>query len=83
MARPLRIQFDGALYHIVSRGNERMMIFLEDADRIKYLNILHTTIERFNWLCHVYCLMGNHYHLMIETPDANLAKVFLVSEYEF
>ena len=74
MARPLRIQFKGALYHIISRGNERMMIFLEDPDRIKYLNILHTTIERFNWLCHVYCLMGNHYHLMIETPDANLAK---------
>lgn len=74
MARQLRIQFEGALYHIISRGNERKMIFLEDADRIKYLNILHKTIERFNWLCHVYCLMGNHYHLMIETPDANLAK---------
>jgi putative transposase len=74
MARPLRIQFDGALYHIISKGNERMMIFLEDADRIKYLNILNTTIERFNWLCHVYCLMGNHYHLMIETPDANVSK---------
>ena len=74
MARQLRIQFEGALYHIISRGNERMMIFLEDADRIKYLNILNTTIQRFNWLCHVYCLMGNHYHLMIETPDANLAK---------
>ncbi len=72
MARQLRIQFEGALYHIISRGNERMMIFLEDADRIKYLNILNTTIQRFNWLCHVYCLMGNH--LMIETPDANLAK---------
>ena len=51
-----------------------MMIFLDEADRTKYLNILHTTIERFNWLCHVYCLMGNHYHLMIETPVANLAK---------
>jgi len=74
MARQLRIQFEGALYHIISRGNERKMIFLDEADRIKYLNILHTTIERFNWLCHVYCLMGNHYHLMIETPDANLAK---------
>ncbi len=74
MARQLRIQFEGALYHIISRGNERMMIFLDEADRIKYINILHTTIERFNWLCHVYCLMGNHYHLMIETPVANLAK---------
>lgn len=74
MARQLRIQFEGALYHIISRGNERMMIFLDEADRIKYLNILSTTIKRFNWLCHVYCLMGNHYHLMVETPDANLAK---------
>jgi putative transposase len=74
MARQLRIQFEGALYHIMSRGNERMMIFLDEADWIKYLNILHATIKRFNWLCHAYCLMGNHYHLMIETPDANLAK---------
>lgn len=74
MARPLRIQFEGALYHIISRGNERKMIFLEEADHIKYLNFLNKTVERFNWLCHVYCLMGNHYHLMIETPDANLAK---------
>ena len=74
MARQLRIQFEGALYHIISRGNERMMIFLDEADRTKYLNILNTTIERFNWLCHAYCLMENHYHLMIETPDANLAK---------
>jgi len=73
MARQLRIQFEGALYHIISRGNERKMIFLDDADRIKYINTLHKTIKRFNWLCHVYCLMGNHYHLMIETPDANLA----------
>ena len=74
MARQLRIPFEGALYHIISRGNERMMIFLDEADRIKYLNILHTTTKRFNWLCHAYCLMGNHYHLVIETPDANLAK---------
>ena len=74
MARQLRIQFDGALYHIISRGNERKMIFREEADRVKYLSILSTTIKRCNWLCHAYCLMGNHYHLMIETPEANLAK---------
>ena len=74
MTRQLRIQFEGAPYPIISRGNERMMIFLDEADRIKHLNILHKTLERFNWLCHVYCLMGNHYHLVIETPDANLAK---------
>ncbi|NOY87318.1 MAG: addiction module toxin RelE [Deltaproteobacteria bacterium] len=74
MARQLRIQYEGALYHIMSRGNAQMMIFHDDADRIKFLNIFHKTIKRFTWLCHAYCLMGNHYHLLIETPDANLAK---------
>lgn len=74
MARQLRIQFESAVYHVMSRGNERMMIFLDKADRIRYLNVLSKTINRFNWLCHVYCLMENHYHLIIETPDGNLAK---------
>jgi len=49
MAPQLRIQYEGTLYHIISRGNERRMIFLDEAGRIKYLNILHKTIERFNW----------------------------------
>lgn len=70
----LRIQFEGALYHIISRGNQRKMIFLQDADRARYLKYLDATIQRFNWICHAYCVMGNHYHLMLETPDANLAK---------
>ena len=73
MARPLRIEFSGAIYHVTARGNARARIFDDDADRQVYLDTLKQTVERFNWLCHVYCLMGNHYHLMIETPEGNLA----------
>ncbi len=73
MARPLRIQFEGALYHITARGNEKSKIFLEARDRVNFLSILKNTIEDFNWICHAYCLMNNHYHLVIETPEANLS----------
>lgn len=74
MARPLRIEFEGALYHITSRGNEKRDIFLDDEDRESFLEILAQINKRFNWLCHAYCLMNNHYHLLIETPEANLSK---------
>lgn len=74
MARPLRIEFDGALYHVTSRGNERKAIFKDDSDRKLFLDILAQVTHRFHWLCHAYCLMGNHYHLVVETPDANLSK---------
>ena len=74
MARPLRIEYDGALYHVTSRGNERKAIFRDDADRQLFLNTLAQVIERFHWLCHAYCLMGNHYHLVVETADSNLSK---------
>lgn len=73
MARPLRIEFPGAIYHVTSRGNARAAIFKADADRELFLEVLRQVTERFNWLCHAYCLMDNHYHLMIETPDGNLA----------
>lgn len=73
MARPLRIEYPGALYHVTSRGNARAAIFDNDADRYLFLSILGQTVKRFNWLCHAYCLMDNHYHLMIETPDGNLS----------
>lgn len=73
MARPLRIEFPGAVYHITSRGNERKEIFRDDHDREDFLNILQHIISRYNWLCHAYCLMDNHYHLLIETPDGNLS----------
>jgi REP element-mobilizing transposase RayT len=73
MSRPIRIQFPGALYHITSRGNGRKNIFRDDADRGKFLEALSSTIGRYHWLCHAYCLMNNHYHLLIETPEANLS----------
>lgn len=73
MARPLRTEYPGAFYHVTSRGNARATIFDDDADRLLFLAILNKTVKRFNWLCHAYCLMDNHYHLMIETPDGNLS----------
>lgn len=74
MARPLRLQFDGALYHVTTRGNAREDIFEDDADRHAFLEYLGKVVQRFHWLCYAYCLMDNHYHLVIETPEANLSK---------
>ncbi|MDD5058142.1 MAG: transposase [Sideroxydans sp.] len=74
MSRPLRIEFAGALYHVTSRGDGREDIFLDDSDRELFLEVLGEVSERFNWTPHAYCLMGNHYHLLLETPDGNLAK---------
>jgi len=61
---------------VTARGNERRAIFLgdDDADRQAFLQIFAVTCERFNWMCHAFCLMTNHYHLLIETPDANLSQ---------
>jgi putative transposase len=73
MARPLRIEFPGAVYHVTSRGNARAEIFADTADRQTFLLLLESAVNRFNWICHAYCLMDNHYHLMIETPDGNLS----------
>jgi REP element-mobilizing transposase RayT len=73
MARPLRIEYPGAVYHVTSRGDARRKIFMDDSDRQQFLNILGSTIGKYNWLCHAYCLMDNHYHLLIETPDPNLS----------
>jgi len=74
MARQLRIEYPGAVYHVTSRGNGRCSIYSDDDDRDQFLKILHLVIERYGWFCHAYCLMGNHYHLMIETPKPNLSK---------
>ena len=74
MARPLRIEYDGAVCHITTRGNDRKAIYKDDQDRAVFLDILADTARKFNWLCHAYCLMNNHYHLVIETPDGNLTK---------
>jgi len=74
MARPLRVEFPGAVYHITSRSNARQAIFIDDEDRGGFLDVLSIVVERFKWLCHAYCLMENHYHLLIETPNGNLSK---------
>ena len=74
MARPIRIEFPGAIYHVTSRGNAQASIFLDDIDRNAFLSILGLTMRRFNVICHAYCLMTNHFHLLLETPDANLSK---------
>ncbi|WP_321390024.1 transposase [uncultured Desulfuromusa sp.] len=73
MSRPLRIEFEGALYHITARGNRQESIFYSDDDRQAFLSILGKAIVRYNWVCHAYCLMDNHYHLLTETPDGNLS----------
>ncbi len=74
MARPLRIEYSGAVYHVTSRGNARKKIFKDDIDKDNFLGTLSIVVTRFNWLCHAYCLMDNHYHLLIETPEANLSR---------
>ncbi len=74
MARPLRLEFPNALYHITSRGDRREDIYEDDEDRIIFLTLLGKVVTDYNWLCHGYCLMNNHYHLIIETLDSNLTK---------
>ena len=74
MVRPLRLEYEGAVYHITSRGNAQEAIFHEDRDRARFLKILGDVVARYGWICHSYCLMTNHYHLLIETPEANLSR---------
>jgi REP element-mobilizing transposase RayT len=75
MARQLRVEFENAFYHITSRGNLRDKIFYDDADRERFLRILSRTKERYGFLLHAYALMDNHYHLLMETPKANLSQI--------
>lgn len=74
MARPLRLEYPGAVYHVTSRGNQGNVIFRNDAQREEFLKVIADTGRRYNWICHAYCLMDNHYHLILETPDGNLSK---------
>jgi putative transposase len=75
VSRPLRIEYPGAFYHVTSRGNERRTVFQSNRDREKYLSYLESAHERYGAVIHVYCLMGNHYHLLLETPRGNLSKI--------
>jgi putative transposase len=74
MARPLRIAYPGALYHLTSRGNARQPIFLDDGDRRLFLHHLGEVVGRSRWRCRAFCLMTNHYHLLVETPEANVSR---------
>jgi putative transposase len=74
MARPLRLEFPGALYHVMSRGNEKANIFRDDRDRRTFLGILAGVVQKERWLLHSFCLLGNHYHLLLETPLGKLSR---------
>ena len=74
MARALRVERPGGRYHVTARGNERKAIFRTDADRRHFLELLGTLAERFGVLVHAYVLMDNHFHLLLETPEANLSQ---------
>jgi len=75
MARPLRIEYPGCYYHVTSRGNEQKDIFKSRRDREQFLSYLQTAVERYGARIHAYCLMTNHYHLLLETPKGNLSQI--------
>jgi REP element-mobilizing transposase RayT len=72
MPRQLRIEYEGAIYHLMNRGDRREPIFKTDFDRLNFLQTLEETCLRTDWQVHAWCLMGNHFHLVVETPQANL-----------
>lgn len=74
MAKPVHIEFGGALYHVTARGDRREAIYEGDTDRDQFLEVLGDVIETFNWRCHAYCLMSSHHHVVIGTPDGYLSK---------
>ena len=73
MARPLRLEFADAVYHMTSRGDRHAVIFLNDEDRQTWLSVLSLVCDRFSWMVHAYFQMTNHYHLLIETVEGNLS----------
>ena len=75
MARPLRIEFEGAWYHVMNRGRHRQAVFTTDAQRHYFLSLLAETSDRFNAEWHAYCLMDTHYHVLVRTPEANLQRI--------
>ena len=74
MPRQVRIEFEGAIYHVMCRGNRRQDIFEDDEDRKTFLRTLGEAAARCGWRIHAWVSMGNHYHLLIETPQANLVR---------
>ena len=74
MARPLRLELAGGLYHVTAQGDGREDLYLSDTDRLAWLEIFAQVCQRFNWVGHAWCQMDNHYHLLIKTPEANLSQ---------
>lgn len=74
MTRPLRIEYPGALYHVTSRGDRREDIFFSEDDRLLWLKLFGLVCLRHNWVCHAWCQMNNHYHVVVETMEGNLAR---------
>lgn len=74
MSRPARCEYPGGVYYIKAQGRYTKEIFRDDLDRVKFLDILSEAVFRFKWLCHSYCLLDNHYHLILETPYGNLSR---------
>ena len=75
MSRPLRLEFEGALYHVTARGDRREPIFKDDADREALLDVVRQGVERFDAVVYAYCLMGNHYHFVLQTRQPNLSRL--------
>jgi putative transposase len=75
MARQLRITYPGAFYHVTSRGNEQRDVFKSKRDREKFLSYLESATTRYGAVIRAYCLMSNHYHLLLETPEGNLSQI--------
>ena len=73
MARPLRVDYPGAYYHVINRGNNQENIFKNKRDKEKFLEYLEKAGQRFSIIIHTYCLMNNHYHLLVQTPEPNLS----------
>ena len=75
MARPLRIEYPGAFYHVTSRGNEQKDVFKSQKDRERFLSYVESAVVRYGAVVHTWCLMSNHYHLLLETPSGNLSQI--------
>jgi len=74
MPRPPRLQTPGATYHVTTRGNRRQEIFIDTRDRVRFLQLVQEVVALLGWDCHAYCLMTNHYHLLVQTPDADISR---------
>ena len=75
MGRPLRIEYCNAFYHVTARGNARQFIFKSRKDRERFIGYLESASERYKAVIHTYCLMDNHYHILLETPEGNLSQI--------